>query len=117
MKRVIETKFYTYNQNNSGGYFVEDEKHGVCETIIIEAENASSAYFKLNEIGKNVDGFWDFCNCCGERWWDENDDDEGTETPTIYGEKIEGMTKDMFREKCFIHYFDGEIKKVVFKNE
>ncbi len=30
MKREIETKFYTFDQNNSGGYFVEDDEAGVC---------------------------------------------------------------------------------------
>ena len=30
MKREIKTNFYTFNQNNSGGYFVENYKYGVC---------------------------------------------------------------------------------------
>lgn len=37
--------FYHFAQNNSGGYFVNDNKAGVCEHIIIEAESAKGPSF------------------------------------------------------------------------
>ena len=48
--------FYTFDQNNSGGYFVTDDKHGVSEYVIIEADDSEAAISKLESIGSNVDG-------------------------------------------------------------
>lgn len=92
MKREIETKFFTFRQNNSGGYFVRDEKYGVCEYVIIEAIDAESAWSKLK------------------------DDDDGTEIPMIYDHDVKNIKKDAFTEKCFIHYIDDTIEKIVFKD-
>jgi hypothetical protein len=107
--------FYTFNQNNSGGYFVIDEKHGVCEHVIIEAETLGQADARLQAIGANVDGFSDWCNCCGERWsssW--MDDDDGTEQPMIYDTLVHEEVKDGFRTRCFVHHADGRIECVIF---
>lgn len=112
------TKFYTFSQNNSGGYFVVDENAGVAEYLIIEANDAKEANEKLSEIGKNVDGFWNYCECCGERWnlaWE--DDDEGKPEPMIYGEPIANLTQEMFRHQTFVHYLDGTIKHHAFKQK
>lgn len=116
MKREIETKFYAFDQNNSGGYFIDDEQNGVCEVVIIEAQNANEANSKLNEIGEKVDGFDDFCPCCGERWY-YVDESEARETPSIYSTPIEEYEGSMFRKACYIHYYDGTIKFHEFKKK
>lgn len=109
-------KFYNFDQNNSGGYFINNDENGVCEEVIIEAESAKKAWEKLNEIGNKVDGFFDFCNCCGERWYNYLSDDEGTTSPMIYGELIENTEKSMFRNRCYVHYLDGTFKEFKFKH-
>ena len=109
MKRIVNTKFFTFPQNNSGGYFVTDEKNGVGIYIIIEEVNAKSAWNKLNIIGEEIKGFWSACSCCGDRWQHLYDDD-GEEKPCIFGKEI---TEEYDRGgDIFIHYFDGTIKKV-----
>ena len=113
-KRTVETKFYTFNQNNSGGYFVKSDEFGVCEYVIIEAINAESAFNRLKEIGENVSGFMDYCGCCGERWSDWIDDDEGTKEPMIYDEPVKTTKKGDYRESCFVHYFNKTFKKYNF---
>lgn len=64
------TKFYEYNQNNSGGDYVIDKHRGIGETVIIEAVNIEHAntiaqrkgiYF--NGVNNGID-----CECCGDRW-------------------------------------------------
>ncbi|KUY28045.1 hypothetical protein EH151_12660 [Elizabethkingia anophelis] len=109
----MEAKFYTYSQNNSGGYFVKDEMHGICETVIIQAENEEKAWAKLNEIGDNVSGMWNYCECCGERWSNYVSDE--TDEPMLYGEKVEEATKGMFRNACYVHYLDGTFKEFILK--
>lgn len=111
MKREIETKFYNFDQNNSGGYFVKSEEHGVCEMVIVEAQNYKEAYARLESIGEHVDGFNNYCSCCGERWSNWGDDEDGTEHPMIYDERIEVAKKGMFRETAFVHYYDKTFKK------
>lgn len=107
--------FFTMSQNNSGGYFVEDDDAGVCEYVIIEADSAKDAAEKLDKIGDSVDGFHNFCPCCGERWSAEwLNDDDGDEQPSIYGEPIEKCKKERFRDRCFTHYKDGRVVETVF---
>ena len=106
--------FFTFSQNNSGGYFVEDEERGVNECVIVEADTAEAAIERLHEIGADVDGFWSFCSCCGERWNEWLDDDDGTESPELYNTPIEKQTAQMFRKAAFVHYADGNFKKFEF---
>ena len=113
----INPLFYTFNQNNSGGYFVKDNDVGVSEFMIIEAYSAEDAWIRLQKIGEDVQGFNNYCPCCGERWPDWMDDDEGTKEPELYGEPIKGYKNDFFEKECFIHYLDGKIEHCVFDKD
>ena len=106
--------FYYFSQNNSGGYFVQDEANGVGEYVVVEAKDAKSAYKKLEDIGDKVDGFWSYCECCGDRWYDSNDDDDGEDFPHIYGEKF-GEGKVYSDSTVYVHYENGKIEKVELK--
>lgn len=78
--------FYTYKQNNSGGFFSGPE------VVIVEADSAAEAdniaqdngvYFHGVSLGLD-------CSCCGNRWTSQVDwDEEGEAEPLIYGEKPE----------------------------
>ena len=52
--------FLTVEQNNSGGYYIEDEKYGIGCYIIIEADNIKEALMRLEQISDNYD---DIINC------------------------------------------------------
>ncbi len=76
--------WFTFRQNNSGGYY-----HGP-QYVIVEAESSFSAntvaqendvYF--NGINKGID-----CHCCGDRW-DRVHQGDGTDEPMIYNVKID----------------------------
>ena len=118
MKRTIETKFYTFRQNNSGGSFVTDKENGICEYVCIEALNADDANSRAEQKGIYFDGCDDGrdCSCCGDRWY-RTDDDEGHEVPTLYGTPIEDVEKDWYKNKAFIHYMDGAIGEIEFKEK
>jgi hypothetical protein len=75
------SKFYTFNQNNSGGFFEGPEY------LIVEANSATEAnsiaqeycdvYF--NGVNDGID-----CDCCGDRWYPVYESD-GSDVPSIYG--------------------------------
>lgn len=115
MERVIKTKFWEFIQNNSGGYFVEDDENGVCESVIIEAQTSDEAWNRLEKVGDKVGGFWNYCGCCGERWSNWLDEDDGKDVPMHYDTPLEEAEKSMFRDRAFVHYYDGSIKEFKFK--
>jgi len=57
-------KWYTVNQNNSGGYFIENED--VHQYLSIQAETEDSAKEKFYSV---ISEYSEFCECCGERWY------------------------------------------------
>ena len=75
--------FYTFMQNNSGGYYLRDEN--VEEVVIIEANDAEEAARKLWEIVE--DDYLESCECCGDRWNVLSEYHDGEyETPKIFGD-------------------------------
>lgn len=106
------TKFYTFNQNNSGGYFIDDDIAGLSEYVIIEALNAKEAWDKLcSVIDSSMEDAWSYCGCCGERWSNFIDDEDGNKEPCIYGEPLSEVKKGLFRKDATVHYSDGTFKK------
>lgn len=98
-------KWYCFDQMNSGGYFVVNNK--VCHRLFIEAESFDDAVKKAEELGcywdgvsKNID-----CPCCGDRWnkWDDDPVDlekyktEGYVVSVYNG--ILGGAKDLWEKK------------------
>ena len=106
--------FYTFMQNNSGGYFVEDDNAGICEIVIIEDLTPGKAWEKLMRIGEDVVNFESWCSCCGPRW-SELYGSAGFEEPMIYGTPVKEVVQDVFSRRSFVHYIGGELEEIVFK--
>ena len=47
MEHTVNTKFYTFSQNNSGGAFVKSDKEGISECVIIEALEVCVLFRKI----------------------------------------------------------------------
>ena len=82
--------FYSFDQNNSGGFFIINDK--VCHRILIEADTKEDAIAKAEELGCYWDGVAQGidCPCCGDRWYgcDAVDIEKYTtegHTATVYG--------------------------------
>lgn len=105
MKRCIETKFFTFPQNNSGGYYIINDD--VSEYLIIEAQNASEAIHKMEYI---TEDYSQYCPCCGTRWsyW-MVEDSNGDEEPMIYDRNIRDAEENIRGNKprVIVHYYDG----------
>ena len=103
------SKFYTICQNNSGGYNIQNDD--VDQFVCVEADNVEMAKSKFKEI---LVPYREYCPCCGERWDDDFlDEEDGFDTPTIYGEKHTEF-KDKFwcnDGSIIIYYLNGKIEK------
>ncbi|WP_339273797.1 hypothetical protein MKY59_21630 [Paenibacillus sp. FSL W8-0426] len=106
--------FYTFSQNNSGGSFKRDDH--VCEYVIVEADSAKDANTKAEEVGIYFNGCDDGtdCSCCGDRWYEQWNDSDGTELPSIYGTPVTELTAGFFRKQAYVYYKDGRKEAVVF---
>ncbi|MEU1071526.1 MULTISPECIES: hypothetical protein [unclassified Streptomyces] len=104
--------FFTFGQNNSGGGFDYDEQSGISHFVVVEADSAKEAVARAGDIGLYFDGYRD-CSCCGNRWSDYMDDEDGTAAPEIYGRPADeyfengAPMKWIVGYEGFIHYKDG----------
>lgn len=103
------SKFYDFNQNNSGGGFDFNEEAGITHHVIIEANSEDQAIARAVAIGIYFDGCEDGtdCPCCGDRWstpWGGDDE------PQVYGQPFKKHTMHKWmaegKEIC-VHYLDG----------
>lgn len=114
----MQTKFYTYVQNNSGGRNIDNPTNGIGKIVIIEALNSDHANMLADRIGIYFDGVDSDidCSCCGDRWY-RVDEDGGTNAPDLYGDPINSVTEDWYGDHAFIHYLDKPFEKVLFKKK
>lgn len=90
--------FYLFDQNNSGGSFVVNDK--LCHRLFIEADSAEEAV----SIAENLGCYWDGvdngidCPCCGDRWY----------------RSCEEVNMDKYREEGYVvSVYDGIYKNTV----
>lgn len=97
--------YFVYRQNNSGGSFVHDEGK-LSHYVAIEAESASGAEAKAEELGIYFDGCdtGQDCDCCGDRWYRQS---EPEELPACVYIKWMGDAPDMY-----VHNLDGTVEAV-----
>lgn len=94
--------FITFNQNNSGGYFIQNED--VDEYVIIEGNSLEEILSKASDIFEN---YREFCSCCGERWDDDwKDKNDLKEEPLIYGDSAFN----------FHEGFDGDSRAIIYNS-
>lgn len=93
--------YYKYQQNNSGGDYIQNED--VDEVVIIEASSAEEA----NSIAESVGIYFDGCAtdtdcaCCGDRWYRTYEDD-GLEDLEVFLQNFQG--------KLYIYTEKGKTK-------
>ena len=102
--------FYTYDQNNSGGSFVVDDR--VTYTVIVEADSAEEADRIAEDRGIYFDGCDDGrdCPCCGDRWYRQHDGD-GDKAPEIYGKHPKDHKETWAKAGtayCYLYKNNGE---------
>lgn len=106
--------FYTTSQNNSGGSFIQDDfvDHLVC----VEADNHTEAEKIMGEIIDIGDYNSNSCPCCGDYFYVNFYEGDGTEfISDSYGGDILNTSLDHFdkqyRRYVIVHYKNGNRKK------
>lgn len=111
--------FYEFNQNNTGGSFITDEK--LCHRVVIEANDAKEAIDLAEDMGVYFNGCDDGidCPCCGDRWYEPYNEDT---YPKKYGENIVNTPEDYYQvladqygwttPDARIFYLDGKVNEV-----
>ena len=109
-----KTKFYHFDQNNSGGDFVVNDD--VCHHVFIEAHSVEEANLLADNFGIYFDGCntGEDCSCCGDRWHPVSNYD-GKTKPKIYGVDVRKAFEGMFNTDCIIHYLNGKKEHIIFK--
>lgn len=76
--------FYIWDQNNSGGFFVVNDK--LTHRVVIEADSYKEAESKALDFGVYYDGVEEGhdCSCCGDRWYQG----EEVKLPADYSESV-----------------------------
>jgi hypothetical protein len=75
--------YFTFQQNNSGGFY-----KGPAATLVVEAGSANEANVRAVALGVYFDERDDCIECCGYRW-DKVHDDDAAPLPSIWGEPID----------------------------
>ena len=101
--------FYVYRQNNSGGYFIEDEN--VSSNVIIEAENEAQADIKFDEIIDKKSKYTNHCPCCGERWNGVDETYENVEVDITVAKQLK-KHRDFDYDEAVLYMTDGTKKKI-----
>lgn len=102
--------FFHFHQNNSGGSFDYDEEAGITAHVIVEADSSDDANRRAKEIGIYFHGIGD-CPCCGDRWYEQWYDDDGTENPQVYGKHPDDEDILRWMEKgrnVVVHFKSGK---------
>ncbi|QNN99934.1 hypothetical protein phiPsa267_018 [Pseudomonas phage phiPsa267] len=99
--------WYEFDQNNSGGYFERDDF--VSDVVFVQAFNSEQAEEIMTDMIDNACA-WNYCECCGERWYFYNT--KGYEVPTRYGAGVtDGV--DLYSKDGYIlfHGLNGRTLK------
>ena len=106
-ERIVNTKYYEFYQNNSGGSYVQNDE--VDCLVFIEATSAAEANSKFDSLDNDSGNY---CDCCGVRWteaWEE----DGHETPYTYSGKP--LSEYNFYEKdgyAIIYHMTGQVERI-----
>ena len=80
---TLGLKWFEFDQNNSGGYYIENDVVG--SRVFVQAPSAEEA---SNIAADLTEPYSEFCECCGERWHLYKAESEGYDVPTVYDKPV-----------------------------
>lgn len=103
--------FYEFDQNNSGGRFIVNDK--VTVSVFIEADSPEEANQKAQDIGIyffGTDSGKD-CECCGDRWRYARDYVNEIDYDNL--KKYSSQWVEADQPYAIIYYKNGEVTKLI----
>jgi hypothetical protein len=103
----VKTKFYEFDQNNTGGSFDIDDARGLGPHVWIEAVDLEHACSRASSIGIYFDGVEAGRDCrhCGDRWYVPCDD---SKTAPEVNEEYDFN----WHHTVYVHNIDGSIERI-----
>lgn len=101
-------KWFVFDQNNSGGYYIENDVVG--SKLFVQAPSAEEA---SNIAAELTEPYSEFCECCGERWYLYNAESDGYNVPTVYDKpvvvngRIDEKAIGWFGEQAVFYPYNG----------
>lgn len=113
MQRLVQSKFYQFRQNNSGGSFSYPAINVIVEALDVNHANSiaenNGVYFNGCDSGQD-------CDCCGDRWYPQYNESNATNSPMVYDEDAEDYHDEWAEENkvlsVLIIYLDGTRKEI-----
>ena len=100
MERKVNTMFIIADQNNSGGYYIQNNE--VNAMVVVEGYDEHHCQSRLRDF---LEDNSHYCECCGESWWSHD----------IVDSKHEDYLKNLSEAKeyedgnCIIHFLDKSV--------
>lgn len=93
------------DQNNSGGYFIDNEDVSVF--VAVEGYDKTDAYNRFKTI---IKPYSSWCPCCGERWFDMDFNEwPAPEDGLTIKNFVESENEEDYN--CVLHLLDGTKKR------
>lgn len=107
-KKVSTSRWFVFNQNNSGGRFHINDAEGIGPRVWVQATNPKQANDVAERIGIYFDGCEEDrdCPCCGDRWYRVWKSEKGSETVEINEDYDFG-----WHDTVYAHSMDGTIHR------
>ena len=103
-----DLKWFNFNQNNSGGYYIENDEVG--SDVYIQAVDAKTANRQAEHVFSDHS---EYCDCCGERWSYYVRDSDGFPEPQKYGEPLEEY-KSRFGKTAILYHANGKVERYTY---
>lgn len=104
-KDVGELKWWGFDQNNSGGYYIQNDD--VDELVFIQARSFQEVMYISNKIFEDNS---DYCECCGKRWSIPNKK-EGSLEPEMFGKPLESFEFYSKNGAAILYYHNGSVMR------
>lgn len=104
---VAKTRFWEFDQNNSGGSFDIEDERGLGPRVWIEAVYLGHAVSRALALGIYFDGVSNGmdCGCCGDRW----SEPYGNGEPLPH---VDPRYDFVWHDTVYVHGLDGTIKRI-----
>lgn len=100
--------FYTFDQNNSGGYYIRNEM--VDTFVIIEGDTEKEIIEKAKCI---FEDYSEYCPCCGERWELDIKSCEFDDEPMVYDKPAKEFSDNFWKDGKIIIYYKNGTKEII----
>ena len=101
-------KWISFNQNNSGGYYIQNED--VSALVCIQGKSLDQIKRKAESLFSGNDSY---CECCGERWSTWVDEGDMMDEPYYYDKPLKELF-DAYGDESYatLHLHNGEVRYV-----